>query len=84
MVSGPLTTEKVLLQKKFSTKREQNLYSNTKNFGIIRQQLNLKMNREGIYENHGRIQGDYPVLIPSKSVLAKKLAEEAYLQKWRI
>ena len=84
MVSGPLTTEKVLLQKKFSTKREQNLYSNIKNFGIIGQQLNLKMNREGIYENQGRIQGDFPVFIPSKSVLAEKLVEEAHLQKWRI
>ena len=42
------------------------------------------MNREGIYKNHGRIQGDYPVFIPSKSVLAEKLVEEAHLQKWRI
>ena len=36
-VSGPLATEKVLLQRKFLIKIEQNLYSNTKNFEICRQ-----------------------------------------------
>ena len=61
-------------------KREQNLYSNTKNFEISRQQLNLKMNQEGIYECHGRILGDYPVFIPNKSLLAEKLVQEAHLQ----
>ena len=74
-VSGPLTAEKVLVQRKILIKREQNLCSNTKNFEISRQQLNLKMNQEGIYECHGRIQGDYPVFIPNKSVLAEKLVE---------
>ena len=54
-----MTTEKVLVQRKFLTKREQNMYSNTKNFEISRQQVNIKMNREGIYECHGRIQRDY-------------------------
>ena len=38
------------------------------------------MNQEGIYECHGRIQEDYPVFIPNKSVLAEKLVEEAHLQ----
>ena len=38
------------------------------------------MNQGGIYECHGRIQGDYPVFIPNKSSLAEKLVEEAYLQ----
>ena len=38
------------------------------------------MNQEGIYECHGRIQGDYPVFIPNKSLLAEKIVEEAHLQ----
>ena len=38
------------------------------------------MNREGIYECHGRIQGYCPVFTLNKSVLAEKLLEEAYLQ----
>ena len=51
-----------------------------KNFEISRKQLNLKMNEEGICECHGRIQGDYPVFIPNKSLLAEKIVEEAHLQ----
>ena len=70
----------VLVQRKFLIKIEQNLYSNTENFEISRQQLNLKMNQEGIYECHGRIQGDYPVFIPNKLLPAEKLVEEAQLQ----
>ena len=38
------------------------------------------MNQEGIYECRGRIQADYLVFIPNKSVLAEKLVEEAHLQ----
>ena len=38
------------------------------------------MNQEGVYECHGRIQGDYPVLIPNKSLLAEKSVEEGNLQ----
>ena len=45
-VSGPLTADKILVQRKFLIKREQSLYSNTENFEISRQQLNLKMNQE--------------------------------------
>ena len=59
--------EKVLVERKFLIKREQNLYSNTKNFEGNKQQLNLKVNREGIYECHGCIQGDYLVFIPNNS-----------------
>ena len=83
-VSGLLTADKVLVQRNFLIKREQNLYSNTENFEISRQQLNLKMNQEGIYKCHGRIQGDYPVFIPSKSVLAEKLVEEAHSQTMHV
>ena len=50
------------------------------NFEISRQQLNLKMNQEGIYKCHGRIQGDYPVFIRNKSLLAEKIVEKAHLQ----
>ena len=62
------------------TKRGQNLYSNTENFEISRQHLNLQMNREGIYECHGRIQGDYSAFIPNKSLLAEKLVDETHLK----
>ena len=79
-VTGPLTTDKVLVQRKFLIKRKQNLFSNTKNFEISRQQLNVKLSQEGIYECHGRIQGDYPVFRSIRSVLVEKLVEEAHLE----
>ena len=60
------------MQRKFLIKREQNLYR--------RQQLNPKMNRGGISECHGRIQGDYLVFFPNKSILEETLVEEAQLQ----
>ena len=59
-------------------KREQNLYSNTENFEISIQQLNLKMNQESIFECHSHMLGDYPVFIPHKSLLEEKLVEEAH------
>ena len=65
-ISGPLRADKVLVQRKFLIKREQNLYSNIKCFKISRQQLNLKMNQEVICECRGRIQGDCPVFISKK------------------
>ena len=48
-------------------KRERNLYSKTKNFGISWQQLDLKINQEGFYE-------------VEKSISAEKIAEETHLQ----
>ena len=71
-VIGPLTADKVLVKRKFWIKREQNLYSIMENFEISRQQLDLKLNQEGIYQCHGRIPRDYPVFIPNKSVLAEQ------------
>ena len=79
-VSGSLATENVLVQRKFFIKREQDLYSNTKDFEISGQQLNLKMNGESIYKCYGCIQGHYLVFIRNKSALAEKLLEEANLQ----
>ena len=38
------------------------------------------MNQEGIYKTDSLTQGDYPVLIPKKSVQAEKLLQEAHLK----
>ena len=40
---------------------------------------NLKMNWKGIYKFQVRIQGDYPVFILNKSVLAEALVEKPHL-----
>ena len=35
------------------------------------ERLNLRKNQEGIYECRGRIEGAYPVYIPSESILSQ-------------
>ena len=49
-------------------------------FKQAEQQLNLKKNKNGIYECHGRIIGDCPIFISKSTLLAKKLVEKAYYQ----
>ena len=40
--------------------------------------LNLHKNQVGIYECKGRIEGAYPVYIPSKSILSQKIIFSAH------
>ena len=77
---GPLTTEELINQQKFWTKREHQRYKNGNKFKSDAEHLNLKENTEGIYECQERIQGHYPVYLPSKSLLSKKLIFHAHLK----
>lgn len=77
-VSDPLTTEEMIKQRKYLIRREQQHFENSEKFINDQQQLNLKMNEEGLYECRGRIQGDYPLYIPSASKLSEKLIEDAH------
>ena len=47
-------------------------------FQESRKQLNLQLNCEGIYECRGRIQGVYPICLPSSSALSKKIIMSAH------
>jgi hypothetical protein len=60
-VVGPLTTEETSRQAKLLVKKVQQHNKDTKAFKEDQQQLNLKINDEGIYKCQGRIQGHYPV-----------------------
>ena len=40
---------------------------------LNQKRLNLHKNQEGIYECRGRIEGAYPVYIPSESILSQKI-----------
>ena len=79
-LKGPLTTEELINQQKFWTKREQLGYKNDKKFKSDTEHLNLKENTKGIYECQGRIQDHYPVYLPSKSLLSEKLIFHAHLK----
>ena len=75
-----MTTEEPIDQQKFWTKREQQRYKNDDKFKSDTQHLNLKENTEGIYKCHGRIQGHYPVYLPSTFLLREKLIFHAHLK----
>ena len=79
-VKGPLTTEELINQQNYWTKREQQRYKNDDKFKSDTEHLNLKENTKGIYECQRRIQGLYPVYLPSRSLLSEKLIFHAHLK----
>ena len=79
-VKGPQTTEELINQQNFWTKREQQRYKNDDKFKSDTEHLNLKESTEGIYECQRRIQGHYPNYLPSRSLLSEKLIFHAHLK----
>ena len=77
-VVGPLTTEETSRQAKLLVKKVQQRNEETKAFKEDQQQLNLKINDEGIYECQGRIQGHYPVYLPNNELLTEKIITHAH------
>ena len=63
-------TEKAKL---FWVKREQQKTEKTDNFKEDQSCLNLQRNNAAIYQCMRRIQGQYPLYIPRKSILAKEI-----------
>ena len=72
-VKEPLTTEELINQQRFWTKREQQHCKNDDKFKSVTEHLNLKEITEGIHESEERIQGHPPVYLPSNSLLSEKL-----------
>ena len=79
-VKGPLTTEELINQQNYWTKREQQRYKNDDKFKSDTEHLNLEENTGDIYECQGRLKGHYPVYLSSKSLLSEKLIFHAYLK----
>ena len=49
-------------------------------FKEIKEVLNLKKNKQGLYECHGRIIGDYPIFVLRKTLLAEKMVAWTHYQ----
>ena len=69
----PLTTSEIPCWEKFCVKREQRKVEHSEKFEESRKWLNLLLNCEGIYECRSRIQGIYPIYLPSSSALSEKV-----------
>ena len=79
-VSGPLKTEETEKQMKFLINRAQAESEHLENLKVDSDRLNLQKNTENIYVCKGRIQGDYPVYLPSNHLLSKMIVEQAHIQ----
>ena len=77
---GPLTTEETNEQLKYWIHCEQQKHKGSDKFKSDEQQLNLKINKEGLYECQGRTEGHYPIYLPSQSLLSKKLIFQSHLK----
>ena len=78
--SGPLTTDEIEQQMDHWVKSTQEQHVNDPDFNSDQERLNLRKNDAGVYECHGRITGEFPIYLPTKSLLAEKLITDAHLQ----
>ena len=75
-VKRPLTTEELIYHRKFWSKRKPEHYR----FKSDTEHLSLKKKAKCIYKCQGRIQGRYPVHLPSKCLLSEKVIFHVYLK----
>ena len=43
------------------------------------EQLGLALNKDGIWECHGRIQGEYPIYLPDTTLFTTKIVQRVHL-----
>ena len=77
-INGPLTTSEIKQQRTWFIKREQQKVADTDKFKADQQYLNLQENEVGLYVCKGRIQGDFPIYLPSTSILSQKIIQECH------
>ena len=78
-LTGSLTTNELLKQRKLIMKKVQLQCTDTETFKINRKQLNVKVNEEGFYQCFGRMQDEHPIFISKDSILSEKLVKEAHI-----
>ena len=77
-INGPLTTSEIKQQRTWFIKREQKKVTGTGIFKADKQYLNLQENEVGLYVCKGRIQGHFPIYLPSTSILSEKIIQECH------
>ena len=75
---GPLTTEEIETAELFWIKREQQRFLGSAKFEKDQGMLNLQVDGRGVYVCRGRIQGEYPIYLPSECILSEKLIKRAW------
>ena len=78
-ISGQLTTQDIQDQMEFLVWREQRSVKNCERFKSNKERLNLPKNEKGIFICEGRIEEDYPLYLPKRSLLTDKIVEHCHL-----
>ena len=69
---GPLNTKEIDLQLKKMIRDNKSRSELDPAFNEIKEALNLKKNKQGIYEFQGRNIGDHSICVPRKTLLVEK------------
>ena len=75
-MSGPLKTGEIEEHRKWWIKRVQVEEEITEEEKV---QLNLQLDKDGILECRGRIEGEYPIFLPRNNTFTWKTVEQVHL-----
>ena len=78
-IQGPLTAQEISAQELFWIKRVQRRGLSDIHFQADKEQLNLELNADGVWECRGRIQGEYPVYLPDSVLYTAKVVQRAHV-----
>ena len=76
---GPLTTAEIRVRELWWIRKTQIEAAESPEFDKTKVHLNIQPNLDGILECRGRIDGEYPVFLPSASIFTRKVVERAHL-----
>ena len=77
---GELATKEIDLQLTKMIRDKQSRFELDTAFNQIKKALNLKKNKQGLCECHGKIIGDCPIFVQRITLLAEKMVERAHYQ----
>lgn len=78
--TGPLTTQETEQSKLCWIKKVQSEFEKDEKFQEDKERLNLQKDHRGVYVCVGRIEGEFPIYLPSKSILTEKLVQDAHIR----
>ena len=76
---GPIKTHEIEERTLWWIKLAQDETKDNPEFSCAKVELNLQPNRSGILECRGRIEGNFPVYLPTNTVFTKKVVEQAHI-----
>ena len=76
---GPLSTSETEEAETWWIKREQNKDGKMEHFNRTKEILNLRNNQQDILECHGRVQGMYPIYLPTNSTYTRNLVRRVHV-----